>query len=340
MKTRFKRAAIFFLLPVLFCAPLPAAWAEEWTAPVLSEEIAAADDYTDYIVLEEEVPVYEDLILEEAVTPIEEELLLEEAPAAKPQSSAAKPQSSAVGPGAAPQLQAASGGDSVVLDMHELDTGVYFYAEFNDSGSVNFRLLLPENARGGEYTLMTEDGQGGSAVVENAPGQRVIDVFSYVRPDQLFYDMALTLRHGEQERRITVRDYLASCGGAGMPVPAKTAYCAGAISGVSDWHAGLVFDGGDTSILLCFRAEDPSGLRFVCPYHEVTAVKRENAGLWSVRVKGVTAAELPADLVITVMKGEELALLSYSPLCYAAAHWYEDSSFILLCKALTAVLAQ
>ena len=97
MKTRFKRAAIFFLLPVLCCAPLPAAWAEEWTAPVLSEELAAADDYTDYIVLEEEVPVYEDLILEEAVTPLEEELLLEEAPAAKPQSSAAKPQSSASG---------------------------------------------------------------------------------------------------------------------------------------------------------------------------------------------------------------------------------------------------
>jgi hypothetical protein len=57
-------------------------------------------------------------------------------------------------------------------------------------------------------------------------------------------------------------------------------------------------------------------------------------------VTGVTAAELPADLVVTVMKGEELALLSYSPLCYAAAHWNEDSSFILLCKALTAVLAQ
>ena len=152
--------------------------------------------------------------------------------------------------------------------------------------------------------------------------------------------MALTLRHGEQERRITVRDYLEKCCGAGMPVPAKTAYCAGAISGVSDWHAGLVFDGGDTSILLCFRAEDPSGLRFVCPYHDVTGIKQENTGLWSVRVKGVTAAELPADLVVTVMKGEELALLSYSPLCYAAAHWNEGSSFILLCRALTAVLAQ
>jgi len=123
-------------------------------------------------------------------------------------------------------------------------------------------------------------------------------------------------------------------------VPAKTAYCAGAISGMSDWHAGLVFDGGDTSILLCFRAEDPSGLRFVCPYHDVTGIKQENTGLWSVRVTGVTAAELPADLVVTVMKGEELALLSYSPLCYAAAHWNEDSSFILLCKALTAVLAR
>ncbi len=333
MKTRFNRAGILFLLLALFYAPLPAAWAEEWTSPVLSEETAAADDYTDYIVLEEEVPVYEDLILEEAVTPLEEELLLEEAPAAKPQLSAGKP-------GTAPQLQAASGEGSVVLDMHELDTGVYFYAEFNGAGSVDFRLLLPENARGGEYTVLAEDGQGGSAVTENAPGQRVIDVFTYVRPDQLFYDMALTLRHGEQERRITVRDYLASCGGAGMPVPAKTAYCAGAISGVSDWHAGLVFDGGDTSILLCFRAEDPSGLRFVCPYHDVTGIKQENTGLWSVRVKGVTAAELPADLVVTVMKGEELALLSYSPLCYAAAHWNEGSSFILLCRALTAVLAQ
>lgn len=340
MKTRFNRAGILFLLLALFYALLPAAWAEEWDMPALTEETAAADDYTDYIVLEEEVPAYEYLILEEAVTPLEEELLPEEVPAAKPQSSAGKPQPSAGKPGAAPLLQAASGEGSVVLDMHELDTGVYFYAEFNGAGSVDFRLLLPENARGGEYTVLAEDGQGGSAVTENAPGQRVIDVFTYVRPDQLFYDMALTLRHGEQERRITVRDYLEKCCGAGMPVPAKTAYCAGAISGVSDWHAGLVFDGGDTSILLCFRAEDPSGLRFVCPYHDVTGIKQENTGLWSVRVKGVTAAELPADLVVTVMKGEELALLSYSPLCYAAAHWNEGSSFILLCRALTAVLAQ
>lgn len=331
MKTRFNRAGILFLLLALFCALLPAAWAEEWDTPVLTEEIAAPEDYTEYLIIEEEVPAREELILEESDMLPEEELL-EEVPAGEPQSSVGKP--------AAPQPQSAYGEEPIALGVQALEPGVYFYGAINNAGSMDFCLLLPENARGGEYTVIAEDGQGGSTVTENAPGQRVIAVFSYVRPDQLFYDMALTLRHGEQERRITVRDYLARCGGAGIPAPAKAAYCAGAITGVSDWHAGLMFDGGDTSILLCFRAEDASGLRFVCPGHNVTGVKYENAGLWSVRVKGITAAELPADLVITAVKGKEFALLSYSPLCYAAGYWYDSSSFILLCRALTAVLAQ
>lgn len=331
MITRFNRAGILFLLLALFYALLPAAWAEELDMPALTEEIAAADDYTDYILIEEEVPAYEELILEESV-PLPEEELLQDVPAGKPQPSDGKPSS-------APEPQAAAGEGAIGLDTQELEPGVYLYAELNGAGSLDFRLLLPENVPGGEYTVIAEDGQGGSTVTENAPGQRVIDVFTYVRPDQLSYDMALTLRRGEQERRITVRDYLNKCCGAKIPAPAKTAYCAGAISGVSDWHAGLVFDGGDTSILLCFRANDASGLRFVCPDHSVTSVKQENAGLWSVRVKGITAAELPADLVITVMQGKQMAQLSYSPLCYAAAHWKESSSFILLCRALTSAMA-
>ena len=326
MKRCFNRAGILFLVLALLCAPMPAAWAEEWVMPELTEEIIAAEEYNDFIVLEEEVPVPEETLIEEAVMLPEEQLL----PAAET-------------PGTALPEEHTDRAEVISLDMRELDTGVSFYAELNNAGYLDFRLMLPENALDGEYRLTAADGQGGTVVTKNAAGQRLIDVFTNVRPNQLAYDMSLTLLHGGRSSFITVRDYLARCcEGLAEKIqkPVNKASCVGAITGVSDWYAGLVFDEDDTSLLLCFRAKNPAEMRFACDGHTVTNVKRENTGLWSVRVKGITVAELPADLIITAAMDRQAVRLSFSPFCYAAAHWSEDSAFILLCKALTAVMAQ
>lgn len=326
MKRCFNRAGILFLVLALLCTPLPAARAEEWVVPELTEELNAAEEYNDLIVLEAEVPEPEETLFEEPVMLPEEELLL-----------------AAETPDTALPEEYTDRAADVSLDMRELDAGVSFYAELNDAGYMDFRLMLPENALEGEYTLTAADGQGGTVVTKNTAGQRLLDVFTNVRPNQLAYEMSLTLLHGGRESLITVRDYLARCCedlAEEIQKPANKASCVGAITGVSDWHAGLVFEEDDTSLLLCFRAKNPAGIRFACGGHTVTDVKRENTGLWSVRVKGITAAELPSDLIITAAMDRQTVRLSFSPFCYAAAHWSEDSAFILLCKALSAVMAQ
>lgn len=234
--------------------------------------------------------------------------------------------------------------DSMAFDAQELTQGVYLYAEVNDTGDLNFSLLLPEGTAAGDYTVTPDDAEDEDPIV-NAAGETTLAVFNNVRPHEL--DKGFSLKHGQEEpQHFALRDYLAkvpeSCEELDMDAltPANRAQYSGGITGVEDWHAGLRLEEDDSVILLCFRAKSAEGLVFDCDGHNVSDPKQEADGLWFVRVQDIRAGDLPADLVITVTKGEETATLQYSPFCYAAAHWDEDTPFVLLCRAMAAVMDQ
>ena len=339
MKKRFRQTLLLFLLLTLLLAPLRAAWAEEWDEYPEEEWMSeAAEEDTDWM----EEAFFEEVFFEEPESDVGEEAeMMAEEPGNLP---IPVPTESADRKEPAP-VEFAAEGVRTVFAAQELDTDIWFGAVLNGAGNLDFYLLLPENAPQGAYMILADDGQGGTAARENAAGERTVPVFTNVRPDQLLYDMSFTLSHAGEERSISVWTYLSLVPDwypgldVSMPMAVNTAQYSGAITGVEDWHARLDFDGGDTSLLLCFRAEDAAGLQFACDGHRVTGPTLENDGLWTVRINGISVAELPADLVILAARDGEAVRLQFSPFYYAAVHWNEGTPFVLLCKALTAVLA-
>ena len=332
MKKYFDRLLCLFLAQALVLTLLPAAWAEEWDTGLLEFE-ETVDESPDFYVLEEET-------LGSSGT--DEEYFLEASPGDDGGFFPAGPN----GTGTETDAEVASSNSAAIsFAAAELDADVYFCARLNEIGNLDFFLLLPDNVGEAEYRIVAEDGQGSGAAYWNAAGESIIPVFVNVRPEQIRYNMYLTLRHGGTERSTSVWEYLKQmpryCGGteAAMQMPRNVARCSGSISGVTAWHAGIDTEYDDTAIRLYFRAEDTRGLHISCDGHAVSEPVRENADLWSVRVTGISVAELPADFIISAEKAGETVLLSFSPFCYAAAHWGEGTPFILLCKALAAVMA-
>lgn len=232
----------------------------------------------------------------------------------------------------------------LTFDAQPLEEDICFYAELNEDGDLDFCLLLPEGAESGAYKVTADDGKSDEpAALTNTAGEHVLRVFTGVRPHELSSGMTVSVVHGDKTQTVSVLDYLQQVPDQyeeldlSASIPTRKAQYSGAIAGIDDWHAGLALE-DDTALLLFFRAEAAKDLQLACEGHEVTAPKQEAEGLWSVRVGGIRAAELPADLVITAEKGEESVQLQFPPFCYAAAHWEDDTPFVLLCKAMTAVL--
>ena len=371
MKKQFDRVLSIFMLTALLFALVPGfactAEAEEWVEgfDVIEESYPADEEQllyeADSVIIDEEsfrdadAPQDTQLFEEELITESAEilETVLEEtvenieenASPADKNAAAEGAQTGAKSGDADTQEHLAADIENAVLAAVQTESKIAFFGRMNADGNLDFCITLPEDAGETPYTIITDDGQGGMETFENGPGETEITVFSNVMPCQFAYNMTVTVFHEGNEIQYSIWDYLRQVpqqyAGLDMSqlVPANKALCSGGIEGVYDYCAKMDFSDGDTGILLYFRAEDAADLRFTCSGHGVTAPECIDYRLWAVRVTGISVKELPTDITIIGEKDGQKVELRYSPFCDAAMHWEEDTPYILLCRALTAVIA-
>ena len=226
------------------------------------------------------------------------------------------------------------------------EADISFRARLNAGGNLDFFVTLPADAAEKDYVIVIDTGYGKTETFENKTGETEITVFRNVKPHQLTKNMTVSVRHQGKTFSCNVWEYLKQVPqqypdlDMAQLVPANKARCSGEIKGVSNYRAKLDLTDNNTSILICFQAEDGNNLRFSCSGHNITAPKQVSNGIWCVSLSGISVNELPMDFAITAEKDGQKAELRFSPFCDAAAHWGEDTPVVILSRALTAVMAE
>lgn len=225
------------------------------------------------------------------------------------------------------------------------ETGVSIYGRLNAEGNLDFCIKLPENAGEAAYTVIADDGQGGTESFVNKAGETDITVFSNVMPHQLSASMKVSVLYQGKTLQCSICDYLRQVPqqyadlDMSKLVPGNKAQYSGELVGVYNYCAKLDLSNDDTAILIYFRAENVEDLRFSCSGHNVTSPEQTGFFMWGVRLTGISVKDLAEEFSIVAEKGGRKVELRYSPFCDAAAHWDEDTPFVLLCRALTAAMA-